>query len=292
MNHDRATEEGQELAALYALGALSQQEARAFDAHLNEGCEICAAELAQFDKVVGVLGADALPADPAAYLGDLLTVRIEKEASATPGTSSVIRFTEKQTPVQRTQAAPPSGLGHTFLPWAVAAVLLIALAYTFASWRTERQSLRATLDRERGLASETASQTANIKEELAKHTALSEELAQINSVLSSPQWRIIQLTAQAPESSARVYWDVQGNRWVVSTDLPPPPPGKTYQLWFVTPTAKISAGLISTDKRGHGFSVVQLPPSAAQVAAAAITLEPEGGSQQPTMPIYALGNAS
>jgi anti-sigma-K factor RskA len=27
-----------------------------------------------------------------------------------------------------------------------------------------------------------------------------------------------------------------------------------------------------------------------QLAAAAITLEPEGGSEQPTMPIYAIGN--
>jgi anti-sigma-K factor RskA len=295
LNHDRVTEEGQELAALYALGALSQQEARAFDAHLHDGCQVCYAELAQFDNVVGMLGTDALPAAPPAYVRDLLTVRIEREATNTPSTSgSVIRFPEKQTPVQRTQTVPRSGFGRTILPWAAAAVLLIALGYSLTSWRSERQSLRAALDRERGLASETASQTANIKEELAKQSAQSDELAQINSVLSSPQWRIISLTGQAPapDSSAKVYWDVRGNRWVVSADLPPAPPGKVYQLWFVTPAAKISAGPIKTDKRGHGFSVVQFPSSAAQVAAAAITLEPEGGSEQPTMPIYALGKAS
>jgi anti-sigma-K factor RskA len=79
---------------------------------------------------------------------------------------------------------------------------------------------------------------------------------------------------------------------VVTADLPPAPEGKVYQLWFVTPDAKISAGLINLDKNGHGFTAVQFPPSVTQLAAAAITLEPEGGSEQPTMPIYALGSAS
>jgi anti-sigma-K factor RskA len=86
-----------------------------------------------------------------------------------------------------------------------------------------------------------------------------------------------------------VYWDVQGNRWVVTADLPPAPEGKVYQLWFVTPNEKISAGLITPDKSGHGFIIVPFPSSITELAAAAITLEPQGGSQQPTMPIYALG---
>ena len=40
MRHDRATEETRETAALYALGALSQHEARAFEIHLAEGCDV------------------------------------------------------------------------------------------------------------------------------------------------------------------------------------------------------------------------------------------------------------
>ena len=293
MNHDSVTRDGQELAALYALGALSQQEARAFEAHLNEGCQICFEELAQFSSVVGQLGTAVDPVSPPAYVRDLLAVRIEKEISDAAPSASVIRFPEKQPPVQRTPVQGRSGFSRV-LPWAAAAVLLVALAYTFTSWRSDRQSLRAALEQERAQASEIASQTANLKEGLARKTALSEELVEINSVLSSPQWRLIPLAGldPAPNSSARVYWDVQSNRWVVSADLPPIPDGKVYQLWFVTPTAKISAGLIKPDKTGHGFAVVQVPASAAPLAAAAITLEPEGGSTEPTMPIYALGKAS
>ena len=77
----------------------------------------------------------------------------------------------------------------------------------------------------------------------------------------------------------------------MSADLPPPPEGKVYQLWFVTPEAKISAGLINLHDDGHGFTVVQVPPNINEVTAAAITLEPEGGSPQPTTPIYLFGNA-
>ena len=294
MNHDSVTREGQELAALYALGALSQHEARAFDAHLREGCQVCHEELAQFNQVVGALGTAAEPVAPPAYVRDLLAVRIEREvANARTASGSVIRFPEKQPPVSLPQV-PAGSKVSSVLPWAAAALLFIGLAYTFMSWRSERQSLRAALDQERAQASATSGQAASLEEELSVKNSLTEELSQINGVLSSPQWRIIPLAGldPAPDASARVYWDVQGNRWVVTADLPPAPQGKVYQLWFVTPTAKISAGLIKPDKRGHGFSIVQFPSSAAQLAAAAITLEPEGGSEQPTMPIYALGKAS
>ncbi len=295
MNHDRLTREGQEMAALYALGALSQHEARAFDVHLREGCPSCYAELEQFDQVVGVLGTAAVPVGPPGYLRDLLAVRIERESSkAPPASASVLPFPEKAGAIHRKPAPKPSPFTRVLLPWAAAAALLIAFAYTFTTWRTERQSLRAALDQEKTQSSVTLDENTNLKHQLAKEGAVSAELAQINSVLSSPQWRIIPLAGQqpAPDSSAKVYWDVQGNRWVVTADLPPAPEGKVYQVWFVTPTAKISAGLICPNKTGHGFTVIRFPSNAAPLAAAAITLEPEGGSQQPTQPIYAFGKVS
>ena len=295
MNHDRVTREGQETAALYALGALSQHEAHAFDVHLRDGCPACYAELEQFDQVVGALGTAAVPVGPPAYLRDLLTLRIEREASeAPPASPSVLPFPEKAGAIHRKPVLKALPFTSVLLPWAAAAALLIAFAYTFTTWRTERQSLRAALDQEKTQSSEALNENTILKQQLAKEGAVSAELAQINSVITSPQWRIIHLAGQglAPDSSAVIYWDVKGNRWVVTADLPPAPEGKVYQVWFVTPTAKISAGLISPNKTGHGFTVVQFPSNVAPLAAAAITLEPEGGSQQPTMPIYALGKVS
>jgi anti-sigma factor ChrR (cupin superfamily) len=51
-------------AALYALGALEGEEARAFEAHLGEGCEACASELRGFESVVGSFGLAAPDAEP------------------------------------------------------------------------------------------------------------------------------------------------------------------------------------------------------------------------------------
>ncbi len=294
LKHDHLTREGQETAALYALRALSQDEALAFDRHLQEGCLVCSAELEEFNRVVGVLGITTSAVTPPSYLRDLLTARIEREVSEAPAAAaSVIPFPEKPSPIHRTPAPARARISRSLLPWAAAAALLIALGYTFIAWRSERQALRETLDQERAQASETIRSIVDLKEELAKKSALSDELAQINSVLSSPQWRIIPLTGQppAPDSSAKVYWDVGASRWVVTADLPPIPKGKVFQLWYVTPSAKISAGLINPDKSGHAFSVIPFPSGVAPLDAVAITLEPEGGSEQPTLPIYALGKA-
>ena len=53
-------------AALYALDALGAEEARAFEAHLEEGCEACASELREFGPVVRSLGLAAHDVEPPA----------------------------------------------------------------------------------------------------------------------------------------------------------------------------------------------------------------------------------
>jgi anti-sigma-K factor RskA len=50
--------------------------------------------------------------------------------------------------------------------------------------------------------------------------------------------------------------------------------------------------LLKTDRAGHGITLVTVPSDLNQFDATAITLEPEGGSTQPTSQIYALGKSS
>lgn len=65
------------------------------------------------------------------------------------------------------------------------------------------------------------------------------------------------------------------------TGLPPAPGGKTYQLWYVGPDAAArSAGLLTADADGHGSLLLQGDANVA--AAVAMTVEPSGGSRQPT----------
>jgi anti-sigma-K factor RskA len=292
LKHDVSTDEGQETAALYALGALSQHEARAFEIHLRQGCEICSRELNEFAGVVDALSASAAEIAPPNYLRDLLNARIEKEANihsaADPREARLYR-TADEAPAT-TPVVSRSTLWTGWLPWAVAASLLLAFAYTLISWRNDHRQLQAVANQ----GADTQQQLAELRDQLARENARTRELEVINSVLDSPQRSVIAMAGleAAPNASGNIYWDRQKNRWAVTADLPPAPAGKVYQLWIVTPTAKISAGLIEPDPHGHGFVVVDLPPDAGQMQAAAITLEPQGGSPQPTMPIYVLGKTS
>lgn len=300
MRHEIITEEGQEIAALYALGALSQNEARAFESHLLEGCAACQQELEEFDRVVGALGASAEPVAAPTYLRDLLKARLDKEGQAPAQTdvpqASIIPFPHQRKSVEPTVEKPRSSPARTWLPWAVAASLLIAFLGSILLWQSDRRALQASIDESKEEKLAALRERDELRANMSKQEARSQELAQINTILASPdQHEVLSLkmTENAPAtmaaSSGTVYWSKQDHKWLVSADLPRPPEGKAYQLWFITSGGPVSAGIMKPDETGHGFMVVNVPPSAETIMAAAITLEPESGSPQPTSPVLAMG---
>ncbi len=65
---------------------------------------------------------------------------------------------------------------------------------------------------------------------------------------------------------------------IVTENMPPPPDGKVYQLWLQTPSRHLnSAGLMPP-----GADTVLLEGDAADAVGAGVSLEPAGGSDQPT----------
>jgi len=270
---------------LYALGALSQHEARAFEVHLREGCPVCQAEISQYESVTGELGLAAPAVPPPAYLRELLVARLEREAAPPATAPAVASGTPLPTPVRA-----PSSV-RLYLPWAVAACFAALFAFSYRSIRQIGQEIARQQERLVALQSE----GEQLKTTLTQERMRVQQLDQVRSVLTSPGSRVVLLAGQgsAPSASGAVLWDTHRNRWLVTASLPPPPVGKAYQLWFITTAqAKISAGVIRTDVTGQSFTIIDVPSDVSkQVAAAAITLEPEGGSEQPTMPIYVLGRA-
>jgi anti-sigma factor ChrR (cupin superfamily) len=67
-------------AALYALGSLEEEEARAFEAHVASGCDACAKELREFESVVASLGLGASAAEPHARARACLLERVSADA--------------------------------------------------------------------------------------------------------------------------------------------------------------------------------------------------------------------
>ncbi|HLG17787.1 MAG TPA: cupin domain-containing protein [Blastocatellia bacterium] len=79
MTHSVADDEVIERAALYALGTLSQHEARAFEEHLAEGCDVCWRETDAFKKVVVSIGESAKPQEPSPRVRSELLNRLKEE---------------------------------------------------------------------------------------------------------------------------------------------------------------------------------------------------------------------
>ena len=105
----------------------------------------------------------------------------------------------------------------------------------------------------------------------------------------APSTKVIAMVGdEAPQASAKVFWDTNRQEWVVYVfDLPSLPSDKSYQLWYVTKDAKISAQVFQPDATGRVTLRLRLPKEAlAGLAATAVTLEPRGGSPQPTGKFY------
>jgi anti-sigma factor RsiW len=72
-----------ELAFLYALGALEDEDQRIFEEHLRRGCTACEAELRSLGEVTASLGS-AVQAEPPAGLRSRLLAKV-RSAPRVPG---------------------------------------------------------------------------------------------------------------------------------------------------------------------------------------------------------------
>ena len=89
MNCSQAEHEITERASLYVLGALSQTEARAFESHLDSGCEACAAELRTLQAVTLLLAGESAVEPPPSARERLLQ---EITPPAGPALSQFVEF--------------------------------------------------------------------------------------------------------------------------------------------------------------------------------------------------------
>ena len=77
---------------------------------------------------------------------------------------------------------------------------------------------------------------------------------------------------------------------MVVTRLAPLQPGIVYQVWLIQGDTPTSAGLLTVDTEGQGVLLLVSEATIGSFDALGISIEPEGGSQQPTGDIVVLGN--
>lgn len=100
-------------------------------------------------------------------------------------------------------------------------------------------------------------------------------VAQITSVLNDPGRTVT--TADLTSGGRGTVVVSDGRAVFLASDLPPVASGHTYQLWVMAPGHTTSVGLF-----GSGPSVQRLVPAVAPGDSIGVTVEPAGGSRQPT----------
>ena len=245
----------QDLAAAYALGALSPEEARRFEAFLA-GSPEAQREVAEYRDVAALLALGGPEAAPSPDLRERVLSRM-RAPSVRP-------------------AAPPRPVSA---PWGALAAGLVAaagLGFGYVQLR-EVRDLRAELGRTVQHLTETSE-------------LLTAREATLNAIFE-PGVQMFQLTASGdPDPGIQLFWDRQRHRAIVhGFKLKPVPEGRAYQLWFIKDGAPVPSVTFKPEPDGQ-VSVEQIPvPADGEVSAAAVTVEPESGSTQPTSPILLVG---
>jgi anti-sigma-K factor RskA len=264
MTRDMRHDEASESLAAAALDALSADEQAAVLAHAAT-CPQCGAELEALRQALAALGNSTPPAasPPAPDIEQRLKrIRMRLLARA------------------QADRAPFRSRRSGLAPWlALAAAIVIAVLLLNQVRSTNAALAQAS---QSAAAAKAALDTA-----LAKIAQADREIKD----LTGPKTSVVSLsTTGAAEATALMFWDKTDNSWAFyAHHLPPPPSGKTYQIWLLTPSEKISAGTFTpaTDSSVEVHATYALPPDA--LKGVAVSEEPTGGVPQPTGRIVIIG---
>jgi len=263
-----------EIAPLYVIGALDEITTQEFEASLHSATTEQQRVVARWRDVAALLP-EALPLQtPPDYLRERLLNRIAEATQQTPieiaveeSTSEELAGRAEKKVLMLVQPRRAESRPERWLLIAATALLAFTAGYLF------RQN--SDLARERD-------NVVRERDDISKEMAMWRR--QVDDIVS-PRARIIAMVGEeTPQANAKVVWDTNAQKWAIYIfDLPAPPSDKDYQLWYVTKNAKISAAVFRTDEQGRTVLKLTPPPDAlADLAATAVTLEPRGGSPQPT----------
>lgn len=266
-------EEAKELIPLYALGALDPLTKADFEQEMDRFPPDLRDEIVECRAAVSLLplSLEAPAVSPA------VRERLLREIGRQPqpggaGSATVLPFRSTDRPTLRPLT--------DWARWGLLAASIVLTVLTGWLWR-ENRMLEAEAD-------ETARRATMLDEQLARQQAEFEQVV-------AQTTRLVSLTGQpaSPDSQARLLWDTQRNIWVIYVfGLPLASQEQDYQLWYITrDQRKISARVFRPNEHGRSELKVDLPGEiASDLIAAAVTLEPRGGSSQPTGQMYLLAS--
>lgn len=241
--------------AVYALGSLPADEAENVRAHIA-ACDECREEYAQLRPAAGAVAfaAEACPDQEhgAVVASPLLKTRIMQQ-------------------IRRDVPQPKANVGEmravrpiVWPAYAVAAACLIIALVTGIMNISLNDQVRQTHTE----LAQIDTQNHRLLQELAR-----QRLA-LADLVSPDSQRYGVDHGQVVRHGKRLYLAMEA--------LPPPPKGKVYQAWTLRSGAARMSPSVTFVPDAGGVAMVPIPVDASSVAAVAVSIEPDGGSKQPT----------
>ena len=239
----------------YALGELSSPQFSEVREHLDD-CSICRRELEEIHTGMAALAMSVSASAPPARS----RARLLKSIAAEPHSRAVV--------MRRPW--------WNFVP-AFAAVLLAIFGLLL--WR-ENSSLRNRIE---ALRNEVQSQ----QQSASKAQAVLQTL----TAPDAAHFTLVAANAKPQPQGRATYLRNRTSLVFVASNLAPVQPGKTYELWLLpqSGSAPIPAGTFKPDTRGNASVLLPSLPTEVAAKGFAVTIENDGGSDTPTMPIVMAG---
>ncbi len=258
----------------YVMGFVSDQERQEVQCLAKIYPEINEA-LRQAEDLMATWAADNAVAPPLELKDKILANLGEQEAA-----SAEIPFSPKEEAVVRELPLETdrNASAQTPFAWIAAAAAVLLAAYLAWEW----QSSLALQDEMQTIIVQQENRVDNLESDLQGLELSKEEMQRSLAVLSDPNLQKVALNSVKEELSAAatIYWNPEEKKtYFLRNELPPEPSDAQYQLWAIVRGKPVSIGLLALNEETN----LQLMEGIDKADAFAITLEPLGGSENPTL---------
>ncbi|MEO8664915.1 MAG: anti-sigma factor [Ignavibacteria bacterium] len=262
---------------LYASGNLDEQESLIVEDMIRKNPEV----KSEYEKIQNTLYVSAFPylKKPSENIKSLILGKIQDRKAPVKSDSQRRDSLRKDINVQY-HGKP--GTATRYLMAASIAFLLLSIGTNFFLWtklKDAKTELAILSDQKKIIVQE--------------YDAVNRKLDQASKdmeILKDRDYKMVDLKGleKSPNSNVLAFWNPENKKLFVKVvNLPVPPPDKQYQLWALSNGKPIDAGMMDVDPSDNSLHEMK---SMDDAQAFAITLEPKGGSVNPTMDqMYVLG---
>nr|WP_281065064.1 anti-sigma factor [Brachybacterium sacelli] len=277
----------------WALNALDESERARVEGYLDQD-PAAADEARSFEETAGELARGLEPVTPRPELKDSLMARIAQTRQLPPEPAQDSQDTPHDAPrpvhTHRAAESPadPSSEGvrdgdvvsldryrssarRTRWLAVAAAALMVTTVTGVGLWSTERaaqEDSQATIE-----AMESAQAEAEQEQQM------------VSTIMAADDAAHMTVPAETGGALNLMYSRAEQAMLVQPADLPDLPSDSTYQLWLIDDEGARSAGLVTGSDQA--VMVSDEIPADGQLG---LTVEPSGGSEQPTLPVVAAGD--